>query len=600
MNCAAPPEHVGRMAKTREGIGVKMCGSNTTSSHGGRRSCGQVCGRFSPLLIASLLCLRTGVLSYAQGTPGPDVSGPTQQQLNMAGSDTHSWLYATHDYASRKFVNLNQINTQNVNSLRPVCIYQAPEGSTAQTNPIVYNNLIYITTQHLTVALDATNCGVRWISKWKPIKTEAFPQSRGVAIKDGLVLRGTADGYLIALDAANGAARWQQSIADPAKGYSFTMPPLVYHDLVIVGTAGGELGIKGWIGAFRLKDGASVWKFNTIPDHDDPAAKTWGTAPSAGGAIWSPLALDLRRELVFVPVGNPIPSIYDNDRPGHNLYTDTVLALHVRTGKLAWYYQPNAHDQRDWDLTQVGPIFQVDKNGHPQDLIAVSGKDGLLRAIDLDTQQVIYETPITSRENVDTHITQAGVHTCPGFLGGQEWNGSSYDPRNQLLIAQAGDWCNMVYSATAAPVVDPKKPNNKESQSVFVAGKVVFDPWDKARGWLTAVDARTGKVCWKYRSAKPMHAAVVTTAGDLTLTGEFTGDFLALNTKTGAVLYRFPTGGEMGGGIVSYQQQNTQYIAAITGYLINVSGAAEDSGGRMDRGGTPTLIIFSLGGDEVK
>jgi len=398
-----------------------------------------------------------------------------------------------------------------------------------------------------------------------------------------------------ALDAGTGALKWAQPIADPAKGYSFTMPPLIYDDLVIVGTAGAELGIKGWIGAFRLKDGAGVWKFKTIPDRGDEAAKTWGGNPGLGGSIWTPLAVDVKRELVFAPVGNPIPSVYDEDRPGRNLYTDSVLALHIRTGKLAWYYQPIAHDQRDADITQAGPIFQLTSNGQQRDIVAVTGKDGVLRALDVETQKVLYETAVTTRENVDQHITSSWIHSCPGFLGGVEWNGPSYDAKNQLLVVPAVDWCNRVSAGTAPPVIDSNKPNNKESQSVFVDGKVEFDPWEQARGWLTAVDARTGKVRWKYAAAKPMLAAVVTTAGDLTLTGEFTGDFLALNSITGEVLYRFPTGGEMGGGLATYQQGGRQYIAAISGYLVNVSEAAEGAGGTTQRGGTPTLILFSLG-----
>jgi alcohol dehydrogenase (cytochrome c) len=173
--------------------------------------------------------------------------GPTQKELDSAASDTRDWLYVTHDYADQKFVDLKQINTDNVKNLHPVCMYQAPEDSTAQANPIVYRKPIYVTTEHLTVALDATDCSVRWLSKWTPKRAEAMPQNRGVAIGDGLVVRGTADGYLIALNSETGALRWEQALADPAKGYSFTMRPLIYDGLVIIAPAGGELGLRdGW------------------------------------------------------------------------------------------------------------------------------------------------------------------------------------------------------------------------------------------------------------------------------------------------------------------------------------------------------------------
>ena len=162
------------------------------------------------------------------------------------------------------------------------------------------------------------------------------------------------------------------------------MPPLIYDDLVIIAPAGGErVGVKGWVGAFRLgADGESVWKFNTVPDPGESAAKTWGSNPAVlktgGGAVWTPLALDAKRGLVFVPVGNPIPTVYDADRPGENLYTNTALALYAKTGKLAWYSHPDRHDQHDWDLTQVGPIFSITDGSQDRDVIAVSGKDAAL------------------------------------------------------------------------------------------------------------------------------------------------------------------------------------------------------------------------------
>ncbi len=550
---------------------------------------------FSFLLFGSLL---TCPLSNAQ-TSGALGQGPTQQELDAAASDTRGWLYATHDYADQKFVDLKQINADNVKNLRPVCMYQAPENSTAQTNPIVYRNTMYITTEHLTVALDATNCSVRWLSKWTPKRGEAFPQNRGVAIGDGLVVRGTADGYLIALDSGTGALRWEQAVADPAKGYSFTMPPLIYDDLVIIAPAGGELGIKGWVGAFRLSNGESVWKFNTVPDANDPAAKTWGADLSVlktgGGSVWTPLALDTKRGLVFVPVGNPIPTVYDAERPGKNLYTNTALALNAKTGKLAWYFHPERHDQHDWDLTQVGPIFSISQGGQTRDVMAVCGKEAVLRLLDLDTQKVIWEKPLIKRENVEAPVTPAGVHICPGFDAGQKWNGSSYDRLNHQLVAQAIDHCSTVTSGTAPPKLDPSKPNNEESQSVFVDGVNKADPWITARGWVTAYDPNTGAVRWQYPAKKPIHAALVTTAGNLTLTGEYTGEFLALDSRNGKLLYQFQTGGQVGAGIVTYQPAETQYIAVITGTLVNFSNTVESSGGVVDHGGAPALVVFALG-----
>jgi alcohol dehydrogenase (cytochrome c) len=546
------------------------------------------------VVLGVLICARATGQASRIGS-----QGPTQQELDTAASDTRDWLYATHDYADQKFVDLKQINTENVKNLHPVCMYQAPENSTAQANPIVYRNTMYVTTQHLTVALDATDCSVRWLSKWTPKRGEAMPQNRGVAIGNGLVVRGTADGYLIAFNSETGALQWEQAIADSAKGYSFTMPPLIYDDLVIIAPAGGELGIKGWVGAFRLSNGEPVWKFNTVPDPGDPAAKTWGPNPAVlktgGGAVWTPLALDTKRGLVFVPVGNPIPTVYDANRPGENLYTNTALALDAKTGKLAWYYHPERHDQHDWDLTQVGPVFSINNGGQTRDVIAICGKEAVLRLLDLDTHKVIWEQSLIKRENVTVPVTPAGVHICPGFDAGQKWSGSSYDQLNHQLVAQAIDHCSTVAAGTAPPKLDPNKPNNEESQSVFVAGVNKADPWNTARGWVIAFDANTGAVRWKYAAKKPIHAAVVTTAGNLTLTGEYTGEFLALDSRDGKLLYQFQTGGQVGAGIVTYQPAETQYIALITGTLINFDNTVQGTGGVVDHGGAPTVIVFALG-----
>jgi alcohol dehydrogenase (cytochrome c) len=548
---------------------------------------------FSLFLFGLLICPRAH--GQASGTAS---LGPTQQELDGAASNTRDWLYATHDYADQKFVDLKQINADNVKSLRPVCMYQSPENSTAQTDPLVYRNTMYITTGHLTIALNASDCSVRWLSTWKPKRAEAMPQNRGAAIGSGLVVRGTADGYLIAMDSETGAPRWERAIADPTKGYSFTMPPLIYEDLVIIGPAGGELGIKGWVGAFRLTNGEPVWKFNTVPDPGDPVAKTWGTKPevlkTGGGAVWTPLSLDAKRGLVFVPVGNPVPDVYDADRPGENLYTNTAIALNAKTGKLAWYYHPERHDQHDWDLTQVGPIFSIDEGGRTRDVIAISGKEAVLRLLDLDTQKVVWEQSLIKRENVDARVTSAGVHICPGFDAGQKWNGSSYDRLNHQVVAQAIDHCSTVSSGTAPPKLDPNKPNNEESQSVFVDGVNKADPWDTARGWVIAFDANTGAVRWKFAAKKPIHAAVVTTAGNLTFTGEYTGEFLALDSRDGKLLYQFQTGGQVGAGIVTYQPGETQYIAVITGTLVNFSNTVTSTGGVVDHGGAPTLVVFAV------
>ena len=510
-------------------------------------------------------------------------TGPTQKELDDAAASTSNWLHPNHDYTGLRFIDLRQITPANVGSLRPVCMYQTKERVPSETGPLVYDGILYATTTHYTIALDATNCHLRWEYEWKPRSREVFLPNRGVAIKDGRIVRGTADGYLLELDAETGALQWSRRIADSKQGYFFSMPPLVYEDLIVIGAAGSEWAMKGWVGAFKLETGEPVWKFNTVPDAGQPGAETWGNDPEVrdhgGGSVWTPFALDREKGLVYVPVGNPGPDFFDAVRPGANLYTSSVVALDVHTGMLAWYYQAIPHDVHDWDLPQVSPIFTTVVGGKRRNVLAASGKDGLLRLIDRDTQELLYTVPFTTRENVDVPLGKA-VRVCPGALGGAEWSSPAYDPTTNTLFEPANDWCNIIQMDKQAPKYDAP---------IYLGGLPKFDSWSKARGWLTAFDASTGKERWRYASLKPMLAGVTVTSSGLLFTGEAAGDFISLDSATGRVLYRFHTGGPVAGGVITYALGGKQYVAAVSGFI---SRFFEIGGG--DQGGTPTVILFAL------
>ena len=195
------------------------------------------------------------------------------------------------------------------------------------------------------------------------------------------------------------------------------MTSLAFEDLVIVGPNGSEYGVKGWIGAFRLSDGQQVWKFNTIPDDGEPGADTWGNIDArlkGGGAIWTTPSLDSAKGLVYVPVGNPAPDFFANQRPGANLYTNAMVVLNARTGELQWYKQGVPHDTHDWDLPVVSPLFNANIGGISRDVVTIGGKDGLLRLVDRETHDQLYAVAVTTRSNVDEVPTEQGVYACPG------------------------------------------------------------------------------------------------------------------------------------------------------------------------------------------
>ena len=496
-----------------------------------------------------------------------------------AASDTRNWLSASKDYAGQRFVDLNQINAGNAAGLRAVCIYRSNNANPTQTNPLVYNGVMYLTIDQSIVAIDAATCRERWTYNWRVKDQVLSPTNRGAALKDGRVIRGTADGYLIAVDMEKGTLLWSRKIADAGKSQYLSMPPLIVGDLVIYGPAGADWGAKNWIGAFKLENGEEVWRFNLIPDANEPGAESWTNAQArehGGGSVWTPLSFDAEKGVVFVPVGNPAPDFYREVRPGTNLYTDSVVALDVKTGRLLWYKQFVANDMHDWDLSQVSPIFRASVNGKPRNLMTVSGKDGLLRMLDRDTRELLYEMPITTRENADAEPSLTGTHICPGLLGGMEWNGPAYNAQTNTLFVATVDWCGTFKKLD--------KPPEFALNAHYYGGSVDPDPRDKAKGWLQAIDAATGKVRWRNQWPTPLVAGVTVTSGNVLFTGDLNNDFLVIDTRDGKTLYRFNTGGSIGGGVISYQVGAKQYVATTSGVVSGFFGGS----------GTSAVIIFAL------
>jgi len=520
---------------------------------------------------------------FIAGSAGaaPAASGPDQATLTRASQST-DWLFHTHDYAGTRFSPLQEITPATAARLTPACLFQVGERDNFQTGPIVYNGTMYITTTSATIALDAATCRVKWRQAWHARENVAFQRNRGVAIKDGRVIRGTPDGYLLALNAETGAQLWARRIGTPADGEIFVMAPIMFEDLVLIGPALSERNVQGWVGAFRASDGTPVWRFNTIPKPGEPGFETWKNPkgiPMGGGAVWTSFALDTETADLHVAVTNPAPDLPVHLRQGANLYTNSMIVLDARTGKLRWYRQMVPNDSHDWDLTHATPMFDTEINGARRRLIVTTGKDGVLRAVDRDTHGVVYETAVTTRENADTPVITTPTRACPGVLGGTEWNGPAYSPSAGMLYVPAVDWC-ATFTAYEQVRFIPGKG--------YMGGRTDLDPPDKAQGWLTAIDAATGAIKWKYRSARPMVAAVTTTAGNVVMTGELTGDFTVLDAKTGAVVYRFNTGGPIGGGVVTYSVAGRQYVAVASGSPSNFW---------VDRNpGAPTLLVFSIPG----
>jgi len=439
---------------------------------------------------------------------------------------------------------------------------------------------MYLTTAKSTIAIDEATCRPKWRHEWTFLGHPGWMRNRGVALASGRLVRATPDGYLLALAADTGKLLWARRVATSEDGETFSMAPLVFDDLILIGPAGSENNVQGWVGAFRLSDGTPVWRFNTIPRPGEDGFETWHNPkdiPMGGGSVWTSFSLDPATGDLYVPVTNPSPDLPVQLRQGDNLYTNSIVCLDVHTGKRRWHRSLVPNDSHDWDVTQAGPLLTTTVGGVPRTLVVTAGKDGMLRTLDRQTHEVIYETPVTTVENAAAPVTTTPSRVCPGVLGGVEWSGPAYLPGLNLLYVPAVDWCT-TFTAFEETRYIPGK--------MYMGGTIDLDPPAKSQGWVTAVDASTGAVKWKYRSPRPMVASVTATAGNLLLTGELTGDFLALDARTGDVLYRFNTGGSMGGGIVTYAVGGTQYIAAASGSPSNFW---------VDRfKGSPTIVVFKL------
>ncbi len=519
----------------------------------------------------------TAVAAAPAATPLPH--GPTATELLGAATDRISWLYASKDYAGQRYVSSTQITATNAARLRPVCIYRSDNVAATQTSPLVYDGTMYFTINEVTVAMDAATCRQRWSHTWAMKDGALSKVNRGAALKDGRLVRGTPDGYLIALNMRDGSLLWSRKIADSAAGQYLSMPPLIFEDRIIYGPAGADWGAKNWIGAFSLETGEPLWRFNLIPDANERGAETWSDSRAlqhGGASLWTPLSLDAARGVLYVPVGNPAPDFFGAARPGDDLYTNSAVALDIRSGKLLWFHQFGPADVHDRDLSQVSPLFRAPVEGKSRELMAISGKDGLLRVLDRVSHEQLYEKAITSRTDWDAPPTLEGAHSCPGLLGGLEWNGPAYSPATRALYVATVDWCGTFTKADQAPQFT--------TNAHYYGGAVSPDPREQARGWLQSIDAATGKEHWKRLWPTPLVAGVTVTAAGVLFTGDFNSNFLALDAATGKTLYSFNTGGSVGGGVISYEVAGKQYAAAVSGAVSGFFGGS----------GTAEVVVFAL------
>jgi PQQ-dependent dehydrogenase (methanol/ethanol family) len=507
----------------------------------------------------------------------------TQDMLNRATGDGNNFLMTNGDYAQTRFYPNRQINAANVGKLRPAWIFQTDIMESMETSPIVVNGVMYVTTSFDHVyALDARTGAQLWEYKQKlgPITIYCCgPNNRGVAVYGDMVYLATLDSKLVALDARTGKPVWEKEVADDESGYSETMAPTAVDGKILLGTNGGEYGIRGFVKAFDAKTGALLWTFDTVPEnsvgvwattdatgrdlHRDIAAEKAAYAAhgdpykTLGGGVWQNPSVDLANRRIYFVVGNPSPDLDGAVRPGDNLYTDSLVSVDLDTGKYVCHYQYIAHDV--WDLDAVSPTVLVTAagaDGKPVPAVLHAGKTGHIYVNNArDCSLIRYSEAMVPQENMWVLPTADGARMLPGANGGVEWSPQSTYPALGLTYA-INLHQPMTYHVQNSPY-----PAGK----LWLGGAFKVIPTEEQWGNVTAVDYNTGKIRWQVKTEQPMIGGSLATAGGLLFTGEGNGLFKAYDAETGAVLWSFRAGAGVNAPPSSYTVDGRQYVVVAAG-----------------------------------
>ena len=507
----------------------------------------------------------------------------TQEQLNAADKNANDFLLTNGNYAQTRFYPGKQISRDNVKNLHVAWIFQTDVKESLETSPIVVDGVMFVTTSFSHVyALDAKTGQQLWhyAHKMGPITVYCCgPNNRGVQVLNDRVYLATLNSKLIALSAKTGEVVWTTNIADPELGYSETMAPTVVNDKVLIGTNGGEYGIRGFVRAYDAKTGKQLWNFDTIPENSvgvwatkdatgrdmhrniqaekDTLAKIGDPYAKLGGGVWQNPAVDLATNRVYFVVGNPSPDLDGSNRPGDNLYTNSLVSVDLETGKYVCHFQYIAHDV--WDLDAVSPTVLVDvkdKDGKTIPGVIHAGKTGHIYVHDRkDCSLIRFSDAMVAQENMWVLPTKEGARMLPGANGGVEWSPMATDPGQELAYA-INLHQPMTYHVETSPY-----PNGK----LWLGGAFKVIPTEQQSGNITAVNYNTGKIKWQVKTPEPMIGGILATAGGLVFTGEGNGKFAAYGSSDGKELWSFRAGAGVNAPPSSYMIADKQYIVVGAG-----------------------------------
>jgi alcohol dehydrogenase (cytochrome c) len=524
-----------------------------------------------------LLAIVASITLAAQGA-APQV---TPQDLLDGLKDPGKWLTYGGDYNGHRHSPLAQITPENVGQLTAQWTFQTGTLGSFQTTPLVIDGIIYATGyNNLAWAIDARTGRPIWRYRRnlpEDLHNCCGAVNRGFAVLGDRLFMTTIDAHLIALDMKTGGVLWDTELADFKVGYSATVAPLVVKDKVIVGIAGAEFGIRGFIDAYDAQSGKRAWRFFTVASPDDPiGGRTWPPNSDAyqrgGGSIWVTGTYDPQQNLVFFGTGNPGPDYYSNAREGDNLYTASLVALEADTGRMRWHYQFTPHDVHDWDSTQVPVLADLTINGQPRKVVMFANRNGFFYTIDRVTGKVIVAKPFVETTwakeigpdgrpvLLPGHLPdEEGTKTCPDLGGGTNFMSPSYDPTSRLFFVTARETCATYFA------FDQKfKPGEQ-----FESGGTTRPRDQKNFGALRAIDPVTATMKWEFRYPSVSSSGVLTTASGLVFAGDGDGNIMAFDSRTGKNLWHYQLGFAMRSTAgTTYMLDGRQHLLVPSGSML--------------------------------
>jgi len=518
----------------------------------------------------------------------------TSDRLLKAGQEPQNWLTYSGGYAGQRHSALTEITPQNVHNLELKWVFQAHSFEKFEATPLVVDGVLYtVQAPNDVVALDAATGRVFWTYNYAPSKA-ARPccgrVNRGLAVAGDLLFMGTIDAHLIAIDAKSGKSVWNTTVGRAEAGYALTHAPLVVKDKVIVGVAGGEFGIRGFIAAYDIHTGKEVWKFYTIPGPGEPGNETWAgdSWKHGGGSVWVTGAYDPDLNLTYWGVGNPGPDWNGDKRKGDNLYTDSVVALDPDTGTLKWHYQFSPHDEFDYDSVQVPVLADIEYQGLPRKVMLWANRNGFYYTLDRVTGKFLVGKPFTQVNWANGFDEQGRPMRVPGKVpsregtliypsnqGATNWYSPSFSPSTGLFYIPAWDNTFSVYVKTEEEFVEGQRYSSGMHNSSFGPARGVQNNTRKpedGHGAVIAVDPKTGEKKWQFNLTDVTDAGILTTDSDLLFSGGREEYFYALNARTGDLLWRTALGGAIMNGPITYSVGGKQYVAAAAGNSLFVFG----------------------------